>query len=179
MTRKACHRPRIFPARTLLTHAQVRGPAHTTYPRVGDAGADGSGRRGIEERAPGAFGPGRPGAGRALLSSRDAGKRQSDQRLAASVLHLIAACRQVLLAETVGFEPTMQVLPAYSLSRGAPSASRSRLRARCGDSSPPLVSRGRGVAAQATCGASSSKARCNARTASSMYFSSITTEVLI
>src|SRR5262245_57510412 len=83
------------------------------------------------------------------------------------------------LAETVGFEPTMQVLPAYSLSRGAPSATRSRLRARCGDSSPPLVSRGRAVAAQATCGASSSKARCNARTASSMYFSSITTEVLI
>ena len=33
-----------------------------------------------------------------------------------------------VLAETEGFEPSMQVLPAYSLSRGAPSASRSRLR---------------------------------------------------
>ncbi len=39
---------------------------------------------------------------------------------------LTCCCRD--LAETVGFEPTMQVLPAYSLSRGAPSASRSRLR---------------------------------------------------
>ena len=38
------------------------------------------------------------------------------------------SCRHDRLAETVGFEPTMQVLPAYSLSRGAPSASRSRLR---------------------------------------------------
>ena len=32
-----------------------------------------------------------------------------------------------LVAETEGFEPSMQVLPAYSLSRGAPSATRSRL----------------------------------------------------
>src|SRR5258706_10198845 len=33
-----------------------------------------------------------------------------------------------VLAEPEGFEPSMQVLPAYSLSRGAPSASRSQLR---------------------------------------------------
>src|SRR5205085_9420073 len=32
------------------------------------------------------------------------------------------------LAEPEGFEPSKQVLPAYSLSRGAPSASRSQLR---------------------------------------------------
>ena len=32
------------------------------------------------------------------------------------------------LAETKGFEPLMQLITAYSLSRGAPSASRSRLR---------------------------------------------------
>ena len=31
------------------------------------------------------------------------------------------------LAETKGFEPLMQLFTAYSLSRGAPSASRSRL----------------------------------------------------
>jgi hypothetical protein len=31
------------------------------------------------------------------------------------------------LAESEGFEPSMQVLPTYSLSRGAPSATRSRL----------------------------------------------------
>ena len=35
---------------------------------------------------------------------------------------------QVLLAETEGFEPSMQVLPACSLSRGVPSTSRPRLR---------------------------------------------------
>ena len=33
-----------------------------------------------------------------------------------------------ILAETEGFEPSMQLITAYSLSRGAPSASRSRLR---------------------------------------------------
>ena len=33
----------------------------------------------------------------------------------------------VCLAESEGFEPSMQVLPTYSLSRGAPSATRSRL----------------------------------------------------
>ena len=33
-----------------------------------------------------------------------------------------------VLAESEGFEPSKQVLPAYSLSRGAPSATRSRLR---------------------------------------------------
>ena len=33
-----------------------------------------------------------------------------------------------LLAETKGFEPLMQLITAYSLSRGAPSATRSRLR---------------------------------------------------
>ena len=33
----------------------------------------------------------------------------------------------LLLAESEGFEPSMQVLPTYSLSRGAPSATRSRL----------------------------------------------------
>ena len=32
------------------------------------------------------------------------------------------------LAEQEGFEPSKQVLPAYSLSRGAPSATRSPLR---------------------------------------------------
>src|SRR6266576_1570213 len=32
------------------------------------------------------------------------------------------------LAEPEGFEPSMQVLPTYSLSRGAPSATRSQLR---------------------------------------------------
>jgi|GEM_PF-6002740 hypothetical protein len=32
------------------------------------------------------------------------------------------------LAGPEGFEPSMQVLPAYSLSRGAPSASRSQPR---------------------------------------------------
>ncbi len=36
----------------------------------------------------------------------------------------------VVLAESKGFEPLMQVLPTYSLSRGAPSATRSRLRRR-------------------------------------------------
>jgi hypothetical protein len=34
----------------------------------------------------------------------------------------------VHLAEPEGFEPSMQVLPTYSLSRGAPSATRSQLR---------------------------------------------------
>ena len=34
------------------------------------------------------------------------------------------------LAETVGFEPTVRFLSKHSLSRGAPSASRSRLRGR-------------------------------------------------
>ena len=33
-----------------------------------------------------------------------------------------------VLAEPEGFEPSMQVLPTYSLSRGAPSATRSQLR---------------------------------------------------
>ena len=32
------------------------------------------------------------------------------------------------LAETKGFEPLIQLITVYSLSRGAPSASRSRLR---------------------------------------------------
>src|SRR6476646_4150260 len=35
---------------------------------------------------------------------------------------------EVGLAEPEGFEPSMQVLPTYSLSRGAPSATRSQLR---------------------------------------------------
>ena len=35
------------------------------------------------------------------------------------------------LAETEGFEPSMQVLPACSLSRGVPSTSRPRLRTCC------------------------------------------------
>ena len=34
------------------------------------------------------------------------------------------------MAEPEGFEPSMQVLPTYSLSRGAPSATRSQLRGR-------------------------------------------------
>src|SRR5580765_3810916 len=39
------------------------------------------------------------------------------------------------LAEPEGFEPSMQVLPTYSLSRGAPSATRSQLRRRTGSHS--------------------------------------------
>src|SRR6185369_3518761 len=35
---------------------------------------------------------------------------------------------ETCLAEPEGFEPSMQVLPTYSLSRGAPSATRSQLR---------------------------------------------------
>ena len=35
---------------------------------------------------------------------------------------------EFVLAEPEGFEPSMQVLPTYSLSRGAPSATRSQLR---------------------------------------------------
>ena len=38
----------------------------------------------------------------------------------------------VLLAETEGFEPSRQVLPVCSLSRGVPSTSRPRLQARFG-----------------------------------------------
>ena len=71
----------------------------------------------------------------------------------------------VWLAESEGFEPSMQVLPTYSLSRGAPSASRSRLQQN-------------GILVHAAAD-SSSNALCSARTASSMYFSSITTLVLI
>jgi cytochrome c peroxidase len=37
-------------------------------------------------------------------------------------------CSDISLAEPEGFEPSMQVLPTYSLSRGAPSATRSQLR---------------------------------------------------
>src|SRR5690349_2116537 len=36
--------------------------------------------------------------------------------------------RRRQLAETEGFEPSMELLTPYSLSRGAPSASRARLR---------------------------------------------------
>ena len=67
------------------------------------------------------------------------------------------------LAETEGFEPSMRLYTPYSLSRGAPSATRSRFLAE-------------EIIAQAW---SKSNALCKARTANSMYFSSITTEVLI
>ena len=39
----------------------------------------------------------------------------------------------VLLAETKGFEPLIQVLPGCSLSRGVPSTSRPRLRQKSAD----------------------------------------------
>ena len=72
------------------------------------------------------------------------------------------------LAEREGFEPSMQVLPACSLSRGVPSTSRPSLRSTeryyplFGESSP-----------------SKPKVLCRARTANSIYFSSMTTEILI
>ena len=71
------------------------------------------------------------------------------------------------LAETKGFEPLMRLNTPYSLSRGAPSATRSRFQQKT-------------LYAQIYAAAcSNSNALCKARTASSMYFSSITTEVLI
>jgi hypothetical protein len=90
------------------------------------------------------------------------------------------------LEETEGFEPSMRLLTTYSLSRGAPSATRSRL-----PGNPAILAQLDGrfwqscrsfhsTSVQASSkGASRPKTRCNARTASSMYFSSSTTEVLI
>src|SRR5574343_1388949 len=80
---------------------------------------------------------------------------------------------QNYLAETEGFEPSMQVLPPCSLSRGVPSTSRPRLRtfneARMIAIPRPLVKPYW----------SRPKVRCRTRTASSRYFSSRTTEILI
>ena len=57
-------------------------------------------------------------------------EQQSNQLLRRTVPHIIAARRNSMVAEPEGFEPSMQVLPTYSLSRGAPSATRSQLRGR-------------------------------------------------
>ena len=66
-----------------------------------------------------------------------AAKRASSGRATDSPMKKapFGALAQVRLAEPEGFEPSMQVLPAYSLSRGAPSASRSQLRRRTGSHS--------------------------------------------
>src|SRR4029079_2282764 len=80
-----------------------------------------------------------------------------------------------VLAEPEGFEPSMQVLPAYSLSRGAPSAARSQLRG-AGFYRPE---HGAPTGQLAAGPWSRSNALWSARTASSMYFSSSTTLVLI
>src|SRR5690606_40471110 len=91
------------------------------------------------------------------------------------------------LAETEGFEPSMQVLPACSLSRGVPSTSRPRLLASRFLSMPArgaLYPKPRGPPGPRkgffqTISCSAPKALCSARTASSMYLSSMTAEVLI
>ena len=73
------------------------------------------------------------------------------------------------MAEREGFEPSMQVLPACSLSRGVPSTTRPSLRSDAGDI----------IAQLENFRYPRPKALWRARTASSMYFSSITTEILI
>ena len=47
---------------------------------------------------------------------------------------LLRTTSDICLAETEGFEPSIQVLPECSLSRGVPSTSRPRLREVCDDS---------------------------------------------
>src|SRR3989344_9223997 len=78
-----------------------------------------------------------------------------------------------ILAETEGFEPSMRLYTPYSLSRGAPSATRSRFQSRY---YAPFLSRFR---QSGTACWSHSNALHRLCTANSAYFSSITPEVLI
>src|SRR5258706_7809185 len=88
---------------------------------------------------------------------------------------------RVVLAEREGFEPSMHFLGACSLSRGVPSTTRPSLRERRkftrlrqpGQSAYRLRNH------VATGSLSSSNALCSSRTASSRYFSSMITDVLI
>ena len=74
---------------------------------------------------------------------------------------------------TESFKLSMRLYTPYSLSRGAPSAARSRFKFGYDYLTTPKK-----FSSQIT-GWSKSKALWSARTASSMYFSSMTTEVLI
>ena len=97
-----------------------------------------------------------------------------DRRIALVTLSRIGtSTRRILLGETEGFEPSMRLYTPYSLSRGAPSATRSRFQ------SSYYASFSRRFWQSQAAGWSSSNALCRLRTASSMYFSSMTTEVLI